>query len=185
MKIDSRQAGGTILVALLSISASPLARAGICTAEGILPGLDAMAPHTFSFLNNIGGVTLNKTLEVLNSVDEIHGAAYDPAKGEIVFAGQGEIPLAERIDLDDLAVAIRSVYGMNADPGITFYSTSESMAGGALDVTYFGATRNTEFGRILFEADFLLKQLTLGINPSGQKLTALQPELATLVKQAS
>lgn len=134
----------------------------------------------FYDLLHLGGVTLNKTLDILNSVDEIRGAAYDPQKGEIVFIAKGEIPLNERIDMDDLVVAVRSVFGMNQDPGITFHSTLQIMQHGLLDVQYFGATKGTEFGQILFDADYLLKQLTLGITPSGQRLTSIHPGMVAL-----
>lgn len=130
--------------------------------------------------NHYGGVNLNKTLTLLNSVDEIVGAAYDPEKGEIVFVGEGDIPPIEQIDLDDLVVAVRSVFGALEDPGITFYSTRQTMEHGLLDVTYMGATRDTQFGRILFDADYILKQLTLGIKPTGQPLTTAHPGLVGL-----
>lgn len=150
--------------------------AGVRTlADAVKDAFDSKFPPP-----HLAGVTLNKTLDILNGVDEIHGAAYDPRKGEIVFIGQGEIPLNERIDMDDLVVAVRSVFGMNQDPGITFYSKPQVMQQGRLDVHYFGATKNTEFGQILFEADYLLKQLTLGITPTGQQLTAARPGMAAL-----
>jgi hypothetical protein len=92
-------------------------------------------------------------------------AAYDPVKGEIVFTGEGEIPFNEQIDMDDLVVAIRSIYEMKDNPGVTFATKDEGLTNGVLDVTYFGAGKGTQFGQILFEADYLLRQLTLGINP--------------------
>ena len=135
-------------------------------------------PDPYNY-QRLGGVTLNKTLDILNGVDDIKGAAYDPRKGEIVFTGEGEIPLQEQIDMDDLVVAVRSIYGMREDPGLTFYTGLES-SNGIMGVRYFGATRDTGFGQILFEADYLLKQLTLGIDPSGQPLTELHPEMVSL-----
>lgn len=178
---------------LLLLGGSRIAIAQMCTADTGVSPLYSMSSGVSKFsktfesafkdmfdLSHFAGVTLNKTLDILNSVDEIRGAAYDPEKGEIVFIGQGEIPLNERIDIDDLVVAVRSVFGMNQDPGITFHSTPQTMQHGFLDVTYFGATKGTEFGQILFDADYLLKQLTLGITPSGQQLTSVHPSLVSM-----
>ena len=122
---------------------------------------------------NYGGVTLDKTLTLLNGLDQIQGAAYDPEKGELVFMGSREIQdVTEKIDLDDLVVAMRSVYVNQENPGITFSSDdrAKSFANKTWDIKYFGATPNTQFGEILFETDYILKQLSLGIDPSGQRL---------------
>jgi hypothetical protein len=54
---------------------------------------------------NFGGVTLNKTLTLLNDVDKIRGATYDPVRGEVVFVGEGTIPVNEQIDMDDIVVS--------------------------------------------------------------------------------
>ncbi len=125
-----------------------------------------------SYAGNYGGVTLNKTLSLLNDVNEIKGAAFDPKKGEIVFIGDGVIPLAERIDMDDLVTAIKSVYIVQGNPGVTFHTPdiAKAFQTGRWDVSYFGATQGTQFGKILFEADYVLKQLSLGIDASGARL---------------
>lgn len=129
---------------------------------------------------NFGGVSLDKTLTLLNEVNDVKGAAYDPVKGEVVFIGEGQVPIAERIDLDDLVVAVRSIYGKKQDPGITFYTADKvkALTSGKWDVNYFGATKDTQFGQILFEADYVLKQLSLGVTPTGQRVIDV-PAIAT------
>ncbi len=77
---------------------------------------------------NYGGVTLNKTLTQLNDVDKIRGAIYDPVRGEVVFVGEGAIPVNEQIDMDDLVVALQSVFLMQQDPGITLYTADTARA---------------------------------------------------------
>ena len=133
------------------------------------PGLVSNDFANNNYLDSFGGVTLNKTLTLLNGFENINGATYDPVRGEVVFVGKefpgGVAPVGEEIDMDDLVVAMKSVFTMKQDPGITFYTPNQSRAyqTGLWDVTYFGATKNTAFGQILYEADYLLKHLSLGI----------------------
>lgn len=133
-----------------------------------------------NWMHSFGGVTLNKTLTLLNDVDNIRGATYDPVRGEVIFVGEGAVD--EQIDMDDLVVAMQSVFAMHQDPGVTFYTADRNRAfqTGLWDVTYFGAVQNRSFGQILFDADYVLKQLTLGIDPTGTPLTTRYPQLAQL-----
>lgn len=158
-----------------SLPMLPAVARALDAVGGLLYSTSATSP------NGQGGVSLNKTLEILNGVDNITGAAYDPQKGEIVFIGDGEIPLQERIEIDDLYVAVRSIYGLNESPGISFDPNEEIETDGLWDVRYEGATRDTAFGQILFETDYILKQLTLGIDPSGRQLTQIYPEMVAVL----
>lgn len=56
-------------------------------------------------VKDLGGISLDPTLTLLNDVKTIRGAAYDVAKGKVVFVGEGTVPVAEKIDMDDLVVA--------------------------------------------------------------------------------
>jgi len=114
--------------------------ANFCSADSALLTDASSTPDSW------GGVTLNKTLTLLNGVDKVEGAAYDPNKGEIVFVGDGIIPLDEQIDMDDLVVALRTIYNVNAageteDPGITFRTAADWLTSGKDDVVYFGKRR--------------------------------------------
>lgn len=147
---------------------------GAALAVGMCPG-DGQALFTdpkWGF-PHVGGVLLDKSLTLLNEIDNIEAAAYDSATGEIVLVGQGTVPIDERIELDDLVVAVKSIYGLGTVPGITFYTDEPRSAiyqRGEWGVTYLGATQDTAFGQILYDADFLLKQLGLGIDPAGRRL---------------
>ena len=123
-----------------------------------------------------GGITLDKTLNLLNSIENLVGARYDTYKGEIVFVGQGkaETSVDLEIGLDDLVVATRSIYGVNSlgtseYPGVTFESTSSTDYDGKHIVQFIGATRDTAFGKIVYDADYMLKTLALGVRltPDG------------------
>ncbi|MBI3773084.1 MAG: hypothetical protein HY272_10350 [Gammaproteobacteria bacterium] len=160
-----------------AISAGMVWSAGAGAAEMCSIGDGGIVNSTSNTPSNFAGVTLNKTLTLLNQVNNIRGATYDPVKGEVVFVGEGAVQGV--IDMDDLVVAINSVFAMNQDPGITFYTadTARAYQTGLWDVTYFGATRNRNFGQILFEADYLLKQLSLGIAENGALLQTAYPGL--------
>jgi len=153
-------------VALVLAGFLVVASSGVNAQLSCLAGAepDPIFDLSFDFLsgnsNNVGGVSLNKTLTLLNELDDIRGAVYDPVKGEIVLIGQGLVGVNEQIDLDDLVVAVQSVYN-NQDPGITFYTPNQAEAfrTGQWDVNYFGAARGTQFGQILFDADLVLRNL--------------------------
>lgn len=156
--------------------------------------LDTINMHNAGLINDadfsnwmhaFGGVTLNKTLTLLNDYENIRGATFDPTRGEVIFVGEeygSGVPVEEKIDMDDLVVAMQSVFAMQQDPGITFYTQDRSSAfqTGLWDVTYFGATKDRKFGQILFDADYLLKQLSLGIDPSGNRLDITYSQLSGL-----
>ncbi len=127
-----------------------------------------------------GGIDLNKTLTLLNEIDDISGAAYDADRGEIILIGQGGGAVAEPIDLHDLVVAVRTVYsvdedGYQVDPGISFeevnFTQPSSFIDGKMKVRYNGATQDTQFGQILFDADYILKTLGQGVDQYGVRLT--------------
>lgn len=111
-----------------------------------------------------GGVSLSKTADLLLAVTDIEGAAYDQATGQIIFYGKQTTTLPA-MRLDDVAVAIRSVYGLGdvaaQNPGVSI-GTEPSDIPDKVKVRYDGATANTAFGKTMFDADRLLKSLTLG-----------------------
>ena len=126
--------------------------------------------------DDYGGVSLNKTLTLLNEMDEVRGAAYDPKKGEVVFVTEGIVPLELQIDMDDLVVAARSVFGVDEsgiqrDPAVSFDDpTGLGLQTGLHEVRFEGATRNTQFGQIMYEADYILKKLGQGVDENGNLL---------------
>ncbi len=120
---------------------------------------------------DLGGVSLDLTADLMLQINDIAGATYDEKTGQVVFFGQEDISLPE-MDLDDLAVAVYSVYG-GQDPGV---SIDPPVVGGQFSVRYEGETRKTEFGWVMFESDRVLKILSLGRdNLTGQPVTSGVP----------
>ena len=126
-----------------------------------------------------GGVSLNKTAQLMLEIDDITGATYDPATGQIILFGQEDVALPE-MDLDDLAVAVYSVYG-GQDPGV---SIDPPLVNGQFSVRYEGETRQTEFGWIMFESDRVMKTLALGRdNITGQPVTSNVPGYKSMLQR--
>jgi len=120
----------------------------------------------FKFFSSLdfGGVSLSKTAELQLNISDIAGAAFDPVTGQIILFGSQDRYLPS-IDLDDLAVAVKSVYGIEInpqDPGISIDHSPDTP--GLMKVRYDGVTADTAFGQSMFEADYLLKGLVIGKN---------------------
>jgi RHS repeat-associated protein len=131
---------------------------------------------------DFGGISLSKAAELKLNISDITGAAFDPATGQIVLFGP-ENHYLPSFDVDDIAVAVRSIYGLGthiaADPGI---SIDEYLTPGNFQVRFDGATANTSFGQVMFEADYLLKSLTVGKDyRTGQLFMINVPGYASLV----
>lgn len=131
-----------------------------------------------------GGVSLNKTAELMLNLEDISGAVFDEATGQVILYGKNNVSLPQ-MKLDDLSVAIRSVFGYGGtspqDPGVSI-GTEPSPIPGQMKVRYDGQTYNTEFGYTMFESDRLLKSLTLGKdNVTGQAMTSTVPGFLSLI----
>lgn len=118
----------------------------------------------FPTRGNFGGIALSKSAELCLKLDEIYGAVFDEKTYQIILVGKKRIRLPD-FKLDDLAVAVQSVYGLKgngyADPGVTI----DPMPGDLHQVRFLGETRNTAFGKALFDADYTLKMLAMGHYP--------------------
>ena len=108
----------------------------------------------------VGGVSLDKAAQVLVNLNDITGASYDPKTGQVTLIGRKDLSLPP-MNMDDLAVAIRSVYG-GENPGVTMVPVDPTMQDITQRVEYFGQTQNTHFGQVMFEADRYLKSLAAG-----------------------
>jgi len=84
--------------------------------------------------------------------------------------------------MDDLSVAVNSVYGGN-DPGVSI-GTEASEYPGLMKVRYDGATIDTEFGKVMFDADRLLKCLDMGYdNITHQPVSSSVPGYQNMIQR--
>ena len=114
-----------------------------------------------SSLANYGGVSLSKTAELMLNINDVAGATYDDKTGQIILFGKEDLTLPE-MDMDDLSVAVNSVYS-SQDPGVSI-GTEASPYPGWMKVRYDGDTIDTAFGKVMFDADRLLKCLDMGFD---------------------
>jgi len=95
---------------------------------------------------------------VIGELDTLDGAYLDANTGELILIGQPCDGDCSGLRLDDLLVAFQSVYaddppGVSIDPG----ESTDQMA-----VRYIGPTSDTHFGQVMFEADRLMKTMSMG-----------------------
>lgn len=187
------------------------AASNMCSPEDIQGYRDDpnYKPVRYSLLGKVGGVKLDQAATFLADMSDITGAYYDADRDQIVFVGQTETAVP-KFDKDDLAVAIKSIFLAEANPGIKIeYVSPEDPAvwGDSLDmnVNYMpskegdiGTDNNpsgywedenkvkraatpygiedTAFAKILFDADFKLKQYYLGYAHGLEKGTPQRME---------
>lgn len=145
-----------------------IGEAGDSVIEGISPGG-----------GDLGGVALNKTADLLLSIDDLSGATYDPKTGQIILYGVQDVALPE-MNMDDVAVAANSIFSWE-DPAI---SIDPPIVNNQFTVRYEGPIAETEFGYILFEADRVMKTLAMGKdNITFQPVTSSVPGFKTMLQR--
>lgn len=127
-----------------------------------------------------GGVSLNQAATFLADMTDVTGAYYDPNLDRIVFVGKTNTQ-APQFDKDDLAVAIRAVIFNQATPTVGMYWGNNDPNSGFLSVQFTGGVENTNFGNILYQADWKLKDYIMGINSSGQTVTSSVPSYQSYI----
>ncbi len=148
--------------------------------DGLAPNLQSGFSSYASYLRlDLGGVSLNKTAELLLSVQDVTGATFDESTGQLVLLGKENVALPP-LEMDHVAVAVQSVYG-GQDPGV---SIDPPIVNHQMSVRYEGQTRDTRFGDIMFEADRVLKILTLGKdNLTGQSVGSSVPGYKNMLRR--
>ena len=111
-------------------------------------------PETLPYIANLA---LPFDLTELNNIGLLTAAMIDPQNGQLILIGE---PADDQTDTsaNDFLVALQCVFsgmepGVSIDPGTS--QTTQT-------VRYMGPTEGTNFGWIMFEADRLMKNLSLG-----------------------
>lgn len=111
-------------------------------------------PHD---VRNLGGMT------------RLLGAVHDPERQDVILVGEvrpGEVPLS----IDELAVMLRACVTSDCAPLVSIDPAPDSEKTGLQSVRYEGGIADTNVGRILLEADAVLKKLALGDEGSGDRM---------------
>lgn len=105
-------------------------------------------------------------VESLGNITKIFGIVVDSETGDCIVVGQRD-PSRPEIKLDDLIVALRSVFILGGEeaPGVTIDPRGDMRHARMQDVHYFGGVENTRFGKVCYESDFLMKRIGLGLQP--------------------
>ncbi len=120
-----------------------------------------------------GGVALDKTAQFLEGFESITGATYNENTGHLVFMGQKNTDLVQEINKDDLAVVVRSIFN-NTFPTVSIDPNPNNQ--NEMLVRFDGNIENTNVGKVLYEADRVLKITSLGKdNETGQAVNPPVP----------
>lgn len=125
-----------------------------------------------SIETKLGGIKLDSTAQFTENLGNITGAVYDPDKQVLVLVGDDSTSLPS-IKPEDLAVALMSVFGpIPQEPQFSLDPDDPKNPGGEwLRAVYIPEQiiGGTEFGKALFEADWLLKQYSFGVSIDENK----------------
>lgn len=158
-----------------------------------LQSRNPVPPLQFSFSNaakQLGGIKLSCSGEFTCDVGDITGAVYDRKKKCLVLVGDNNLAVPG-IGMEDLAVAIKLVYSdREAEFTLDPYDP-KNPRGPWLKAVYIpnGILAGTEFGKALFEADWLLKQYSMGIfideNAKGPQKIDINNEGRPFISEAN
>jgi len=113
----------------------------------------------------LGGIALTRAATMTGSLGRIVGAVWDPASGRLVLLGDGD-PALPGLRAEYLAAALLCVYAPDArDPSFSLDPADPKDPNGPwMRAKYYmpRAIRRTDFARVMYEADWLLKQYCFG-----------------------
>lgn len=107
---------------LTGLLAPPVAQAAsnaMCSADELKRFLHDpnFEGSVIGLTGKVGGIKLDQAAEFLADMSDITGAYYDETRDQIVFIGQNNVAVPQ-FNKDDLAVAIRSIFLAEANPGV-------------------------------------------------------------------
>ncbi|MFH1924556.1 MAG: tetratricopeptide repeat protein [Planctomycetota bacterium] len=109
----------------------------------------------------------------LGGMTSVRGLVVDPDTGDAIVVGQHR-PGRQRLTLDDLVVALRARFVHAEWPVVSIdppaWLRDESSRRGSTvhhQVRFEGGVGGSGFGYTLFDADYLLKKISLGFEPAG------------------
>ena len=109
----------------------------------------------------LGGVYLDAVAEGFKQIFPLEGVSIDRENGRLIFLGAGEGSASLDLNLDDFAVALKSV-AMDQWPGVSIDPDPVNAYSGTMYYRYIGPTEGARFGYIMGYADRLMKNIGLG-----------------------
>jgi len=102
----------------------------------------------------------------LADINKVEGFVYEAATGDLILVGQHEEDRAP-LNLDDLVVALRARFRYNEWPLVSIDPTPDTEKTQMQHVRFEGGIDETAFGQALFDADYRLKQIGMGLEGPG------------------
>jgi hypothetical protein len=113
------------------------------------------------------GIARNSVLEYLAGITRPYAMVMD-STGDVIVVGERDT-LAPFLSLDDLIIAFRTSDSLQVErcPGVSIDAPDDTDDPDSQCVHYFGGIEGTRYGLVCFLADLLLKQLSMGLVPTG------------------
>ena len=101
----------------------------------------------------------------LSGMTKVCGLVQDVSHGDLILVGLRVVDRPS-ITLDDLAVALRARFVHSDWPSVSIDPAPDTEDPNTQVVRFCGGIQDTQLGKALFDADFLLKQFSLGLWPT-------------------
>ena len=102
----------------------------------------------------------------LGGINQIHGLVYDRSENDTILVGKYN-PDRQSLTLDDLAVALKARFIHGKWPLVSIDPTEETKKTEMQTVRFQGGIEETQFGQDLFDADYRLKRIGMGLLAPG------------------
>lgn len=117
-------------------------------------------------LTQAKGGTSDPELLNLGGMTAVRGLVYDRERGDPILVGERDTD-RPALTLDDFVVALRARFIHGQWPVVSIDPTPDTPKTDRQFVRFEGGIADTAFGQTLFEADYLLKRVGMGLIPSG------------------
>jgi tetratricopeptide (TPR) repeat protein len=102
----------------------------------------------------------------LAGINKVEGFVFDSTASDLILVGQREEGRAV-LTLDDLVVALRARFRYNEWPLVSIDSTPDTEKTQMQHVRFEGGIQDTAFGQAMFDADYRLKEMGMGLQSRG------------------
>jgi tetratricopeptide (TPR) repeat protein len=102
----------------------------------------------------------------LAGINKVEGFVYDSNAADLILVGEHEQDRAN-LTLDDLVVALRARFRYNEWPLVSIDPTPDTEKTQMQHIRFEGGIQDTAFGQAMFDADYRLKEMGMGLQPSG------------------
>lgn len=109
---------------------------------------------------------LHPEVFTLGGITAVRGLVYDRKTGDIILVGERDIDRAI-LTLDDFVVALRARFIHGKWPLVSIDPTEETKKTEMQIVRFEGGIEDTQFGEDLFDADYRLKKIGMGLLEAG------------------